>query len=149
MGVEAGISGEMDIAFLAARTAPGWARSLIELRLTDWGMGRIAADVCLVAGELIANAVESTPDAEIRIRFTREPMAVLLAVWDSSDAMPAVTPVRELTLEELGADPRALDPGHDDGTGGWGLPIVQALSAACGVRVTEPRGKWVWARIAC
>ena len=38
--------------------------------------------------------------------------------------------------------------GHDDGIGGWGLPLVQALSSGCGVRDTEPHGKWVWAKVA-
>lgn len=29
--------------------------------------------------------------------------------------------------------------------GGWGLPLVQALSAECGVRDDGRGGKWVWA----
>ncbi|MEU9843712.1 hypothetical protein AB0C69_31390 [Actinomadura sp. NPDC048032] len=45
------------------------------------------------------------------------------------------------------ADP-APDPGYDYGMGGRGLLIVEELAAQCGVVPTEPRGKWVWARIA-
>ncbi|WP_165975302.1 ATP-binding protein [Actinomadura rubrisoli] len=139
-------SDDLDISCLAAWTAPGQARMMIELRLARWGMAHIAHDVHLIAGELIANAVRSTPEAEIRIRFVREAGTVLLGVWDGSDAMPVARPVKEMTLDDIVPDPRALDPGHDDGTGGWGLPIVQALSSECGVQLTPPHGKWVWSR---
>ncbi|MFC5747323.1 ATP-binding protein [Actinomadura rugatobispora] len=148
MGGITGITGDLDIVCLAAWTAPGQVRSLIEYRLAGWGLDRLVDDAVLIAGELVANAVQTTPDGEIRVRFAREgEAAVLLAVWDSSDAMPVATPVKELTLDDIEPDARALDDGHDDGTGGWGLPIVQALSDGCGVQRTEPQGKWVWARI--
>lgn len=144
-GVE---SGELDISCLAGRTVPGLVRTLVELRLREWGLAKIAGDVLLVAGELVANAVEATPDREIRVRFSREVSAVLLAVWDSSAQMSVVRPVVEVVLDDITPDARALDDGHDDGTGGWGLPIVQAL--ACKAGVTETRsGKWVWARVSC
>jgi anti-sigma regulatory factor (Ser/Thr protein kinase) len=120
---------------------------LIECRLATWGLSHLASDVALVAGELIANAVQSAPEREIRVRFAREDGAVLLGVWDSSEKMPVVTPVKELALKDVVPDPRALDEGYDDGTGGWGLPIVQALSSECGVQRTEPVGKWVWSRL--
>ncbi|WP_344591778.1 ATP-binding protein [Actinomadura vinacea] len=141
------ISGELDMCCLAAWTAPGQVRSLIEYRLAAWGLGRLVDDAVLIAGELVANAVACTPEREIRVQFAREEAAVLLAVWDSSDAMPVVSPVKELTLDDIEPDARALDDGHDDGTGGWGLPIVQALSDECGVWRTEPLGKWVWTRL--
>ncbi|WP_169744419.1 ATP-binding protein [Spirillospora albida] len=121
---------------------------MLELRLGEWGLARIAGDVHLVAGELVANAVRAAPDGEIRVRFVREVRSVFLAVWDSSDGRPVVRPVAELSLDDIVPDARALDPGHDDGTGGWGLPIVQALSLRCGVERTAPHGKWVWSRIA-
>ncbi|MDL4819731.1 ATP-binding protein [Actinomadura opuntiae] len=108
---------------------------------------RAAGDVHLIAGELVANAIQSTPDREIRVRFTREARAVRLAVWDASEAMPVARPVVELTLDDIAPDPCALDAGYDDGTGGWGLPIVQALATRCGVERTRP-GKWVWAEVA-
>ncbi|MEW2353779.1 ATP-binding protein [Spirillospora sp. NPDC029432] len=119
------------------------------MRVARWSMWHIKHDACLIAGELIANAVAAAPGEEIRIRCTREPEAILLGVWDASDEMPVVLPVKEMTLDDVEGDPLALEPGHDDGTGGWGLPIVEALAAECGVDPTEPRGKWVWARIAC
>ncbi|WP_165488332.1 ATP-binding protein [Actinomadura formosensis] len=141
-------SGELDISCLASGTVPGLVRTLVELRLGEWGLGKVAGDVLLIAGELVANAVRATPDREIRVRFAREVGTVLLAVWDSSAAMPVVRPVVELALDDIAPDARALDDGHDAGTGGWGLPLVQALASKCGVTETRP-GKWVWARVAC
>jgi anti-sigma regulatory factor (Ser/Thr protein kinase) len=147
MNAETVTSVELDMTCLAAQTAPGQVRTHIEFRLTDWGLLGIAHDVYLIAGELVANAVEATPDHVIRVRFTREPGAVLLGVWDSSDEMPVSKPVEELSLLDIKPDPRALDPGHDDGAGGWGLPIVNELASAWGVSRTPQGGKWVWARV--
>ncbi|MBC6467053.1 ATP-binding protein [Actinomadura alba] len=118
-------------------------RRRVEYRLTAWRLPCIAYDTCLIATELIVNACEATPGGEIRIRFSREPAAVLLSVWDASDRMPAVRPVRELTPADLD-----LSPEHFDDNGGWGLPLVQALATECGVHRTTPTGKWVWARLA-
>jgi hypothetical protein len=64
---------------------------------------------------------------------------VLLAVGDSSDDMPVLRPITELSLEDVIPDARALEPGHDAGTRGRGLPIVQALAAECPV-VARPAG---------
>ncbi|MER6810495.1 ATP-binding protein [Spirillospora sp. NPDC000708] len=147
MGIKAANSGELDVVCLAAATVPGMVRALVEFRLTEWGLMALAGDVHLIAGELVANAIQSTPDREIRVRFVREARAVVLQVWDASDAMPVARPVAEMTLDDIVPDPCALDAGHDDGTGGWGLPIVQALASRCGVERTSP-GKWVWAEVA-
>jgi anti-sigma regulatory factor (Ser/Thr protein kinase) len=136
------------MSLLAAPTAPGMMRSLVEFRLRDWRMERNADDVYLVASELITNAVQSVPDREIRVRLVREAGAVVIGVWDPSDAMPVVQPLVEMTLDDIIPDARALDIGCDGGTGGRGLPIVQALSVECGVTKTEPFGKWVWAKVA-
>ena len=149
MGVKVMGAGELDISCLASGTVVGLVRTLVGFRLTEWGLEKVADDVLLIAGELVANAVEhSAADREIRVRFTREPGAVVLQVWDSSDAMPVVRPVVELALDDIAPDARALDAGYDDGTGGWGLPLVQALSSDCRVCKTEPHGKWVWAKVA-
>ncbi|WP_030176215.1 ATP-binding protein [Spirillospora albida] len=137
----------LDITCLAARTAAGQVRMLIELRLAEWGLSGIADDMCLIAGELVANAVKCTPDDKIRVRLTRESCAVLLGVWDSSDRSPVANRLTEVSLEDITPDPAALDPGHEDGTGGRGLSIVEALSSQCGVDRTDPHGKWVWSRV--
>ncbi|MFC6886511.1 MULTISPECIES: ATP-binding protein [Actinomadura] len=148
MGGKTVISGELDISFDAVSSASGEVRHKIQSTVTEWGFPRDVDDVSLVAGELVANAVQSAPGGEIRVRLARESGAVLLEVWDGTERMPVVRPVVEMTLDDVVPDGEALDAGHDDGTGGWGLPIVQALSLECGVRLTPPQGKWVWARIA-
>ena len=90
--------------------------------------------MCLIAAEPITNAVKPTPDREIHVRFTRERNSVLFAVRDGSDERPvSKRPSRDASVD-VSADPLASSPGHDDGTGGWGLPIVEAPSAHCGFR---------------
>ncbi|WP_433325545.1 hypothetical protein [Spirillospora sp. CA-294931] len=69
---------------------------------------------------------------------------MVLAVWDSSDAMPQARPVVELEPEDLD-----LSPANFDNNGGWGLPLVEALACQSGVTRTQPHGKWVWARLKC
>ncbi|WP_433228726.1 ATP-binding protein [Actinomadura formosensis] len=137
--------GGLDVTFLAARTAPGQVRALVELRLGAWGLAGLRDEVTLIASELVTNAVRHTPDRKIRVRFTREARGVLLAVWDSCDAMPARKPAAS---DVASPDAAALEAGHEAGTGGRGLPIVEALASACGVSPTVPHGKWVWARVA-
>lgn len=141
--------GPVDVTPLAAPTVVGQVRTLVELRAAPWGFRSRASDVYLIASELITNAVRHTPDERVRVRFTRERGGVLLAVWDASDTMPLLRPVLELSPEDIEPDAEALDPGHDDGTGGWGLPLVAALSERYGTEHTAPHGKWVWALIAC
>ncbi|WP_165959302.1 ATP-binding protein [Actinomadura sp. KC345] len=109
----------------------------------------LVGDLTLIASELVTNAVEHTrDDREIRVRFTREPGAVLLAVWDSSDARPVRKRPVGGVARDAAPDAEALNPGHEDGTGGRGLAIVEALSTEWGVTRTDPVGKWVWSRVA-
>ncbi|TDC67686.1 hypothetical protein E1200_14140 [Actinomadura sp. GC306] len=62
---------------------------------------------------------------------------MVFEVWDASDALPLARPVVELTLDDVRPDGRALDEGYDDGTGGRGLPLVQAVSHDCGGGVED------------
>jgi two-component sensor histidine kinase len=133
----------LDVTCLAARNVAGELRKRIEYRLSTWGLMEIADDTCLVATELIVNACQTTPEEEIRIRFVRELDAVFLGVWDSSDRMPEVQPIRELEPADLD-----LSPENFDDNGGWGLSLVRAIASECGVHRTTPNGKWVWARLA-
>lgn len=120
--------GALELSFLAARTAAGQVRTLVGLRLAAWGLSKFTDDMTLIASELVTNAIQHAPEeGEIRVRLSRETCGVLLEVWDSSDAMP----VRRQ---------------EEEGLGGRGLPIVEALAAECGAYRTEPHGKWVWAR---
>jgi anti-sigma-K factor RskA len=106
----------LDMTCLAAATLPAEVRQRIGNRLAAWRLEAVADDARLVAAELIANACAATPDGELRVTFTREPGAVLLAVWDSSDALPRVKPVVELQPHDLD-----LSPERWDDNGGWGL----------------------------
>ena len=67
---------------------------------------------------------------------------VLVAVWDASPEIPQPKPVRQLTLDDL-----EVSDGSFDDNGGRGLPLVQALSHACGVTKDPKGGKWIWARL--
>ncbi|MFA1551642.1 hypothetical protein [Actinomadura chokoriensis] len=49
----------------------------------------------------------------------------------------------ELTLEDLDLSKEAFDDKD-----GWGLHIVRAMSAKCGVTADPASGKWDWARCA-
>jgi hypothetical protein len=133
---------DMDVTCLAAGTVAAEVRQRMGFRLAAWGLMHIAHDAFLIADELITNACAATPHGEIRIRFTREVESVLVGVWDSSDQMPMVKAVVELTLDDLD-----LSEDNFDDNGGWGLPLVRALSCDCGVSRTSPRGKWVWSRL--
>jgi hypothetical protein len=135
--------GGLDMTCLAAATLPAEARQRIDIRLAAWRLEHVGPDARLIAAELVANACAATPTGEIRIRFDREPATLLLAVWDSSNELPRVKPIVELELEDLD-----LSPKNWDDNGGWGLPMVQAVAAECGVTETPPHGKWIWARLA-
>lgn len=134
--------GALDMTCLAAATVAAEARQRIALRLSAWGLMRLSGDVQLIAAELIANACSITPEGRIRVRFEREPKAVLLAVWDGSGRLPRVRPAKELELDDLD-----LREENFDRNGGWGLQLVQSLSSECGVSRTDPIGKWVWSRL--
>jgi hypothetical protein len=107
-------------------------RRISELGVTAARYSEVRESLALVVTELINNAVGETPDREIRIRCSPDLTARIIKaeVWDSSDRKPTVV-MPDLTPETL--DLRAEN--YDD-NGGWGLPLVQALSTGCGV---EPR----------
>ena len=77
--------------------------------------------------------------------FTVPEVYMLRVATELLPSPTVIRPLVEMTLDDVVPDARALD---DGGTGGLGLPIVQALSAECGVTKTEPFGKWVWAKVA-
>jgi hypothetical protein len=133
---------DLHISMLATKAAPGLARTLAETRLSKWGFMDISGDALLTIAELIANAIEETPNREIRFRLARDGAGVLIAVWDSSPRPPVARPVIELTLDTLDTCEQ-----HWDDNGGWGLALVQALSVDCGYNLDPAGGKWVWARL--
>ncbi|TYK47097.1 ATP-binding protein [Actinomadura decatromicini] len=144
----AGSAGTLEVTFGASVTAPAQVRMLVGLRLASWGLGGLVDDMAVIASELVTNAVRWGGEREIRVRFTREPAGVLLAVWDSSDDRPIRKRALGVMPDEVAADADALNPGQKAGMSGRGLPLVEALASECGVTVTAPAGKWVWARLA-
>jgi hypothetical protein len=137
----------LDLACIATPTVVGQVRLTLDFRLTEWGLshpgyGGMRSDLHLIAAELVTNAVERTPDKPIRVTCLPDVAARMIrfAVWDSSEGRPkAVMPV--LTLETLDLNEESFDA-----NGGWGLPLVQALSESCGFTPAGD-GKWVWAEI--
>lgn len=137
----------LDITCNATPTVAAQVRLMLDYRLSDWGLtasryGEVRANLFLVVSELVTNAVEETPDHEIRIRcfLDFKSRTIRVGVWDSSDRIPK-TRMPDLTLETLDLREKSYDE-----NGGWGLPLVEALSESCGVEPTSG-GKWVWANI--
>ena len=131
---------DLNIRLLACPTAARLARDLITRRITRWGYAPRLDDVLLVASELITNAAEAAPGSRIKLHLNHNSQGIFISVWDSADALPRPEPVTELTPEALDASTRDWDHG-----GGWGLPLVQALSSAHGHHPTDSGGKWIWA----
>jgi anti-sigma regulatory factor (Ser/Thr protein kinase) len=106
-------------------TAVPLARHQLRALLSDWQLRCVLEDAELVTGELVGNVVRhgSFP-AELRVEWYGRRVRVEVA-----DASP------EQPVE------RRRDPGEP---GGFGLPIVDAVSEAWGVR-PGPTGKVVWA----
>ncbi|RFS86890.1 hypothetical protein D0T12_01030 [Actinomadura spongiicola] len=137
----------LDVMFRPALTVPGQVRVLVELRLIEWGLTQLVDDVTLIASELVTNAVQHTFGPQVRVRFTREPHGVLLGVWDGSDVLPVRGRAAETASNTAGPDAVPLEAGQEDETSGRGLPIVEALATRFGVSLTQPHGKWTWARV--
>ncbi|ROO85035.1 histidine kinase-like protein [Actinocorallia herbida] len=134
---------DLSLTMLAARPSAGLARTLIAQRLTRWGCPHLADDALLIATELLTNAFEATPGARIRLRVAHDRTGVLIAVWDSSPHLPTPRRPTPLTLESLDASPNTYDHG-----GGWGLPLIAALSTAHGHHPDRTTGgKWTWATL--
>ncbi|MEU8345321.1 ATP-binding protein [Spirillospora sp. NPDC048832] len=122
--------------------AVGLARTFVDTRIRKWDYFHILDSALLIASELVTNAARQTPREEIRLQVSRDAYGVIIAVWDAARELPRTKPMTVLTLEDLDLSAEAFDD-----NGGWGLHIVQALSAKCGVIGDPAGGKWVWARM--
>ena len=143
----------LELTTLPAPDVPATVRAMLDQRLHLWGLaalrhGDLAHDLRLCADELTANAMEAAPREMITFRASYAPnhRMITLSTWDASNDQPTVKQIVELEPEDIIPDAHALDPGRNNHQiGGWGLPLVVALSSAQGVEHTPPRGKWVWA----
>ncbi|MFB4318417.1 ATP-binding protein [Actinomadura sp. 21ATH] len=133
---------DLFMPLLACPAAIGLARTLAGQRLSKWDYSHLLDDAMLIVTELLANAAEATPLRDIRFQLSRDAEGIVIAVWDSSRRLPIPKPIVELTLETLDVTEESYDS-----NGGWGLPLVQALSTACGYTRDPRGGKWVWARM--
>ncbi|MBW8485537.1 ATP-binding protein [Actinomadura parmotrematis] len=120
----------------------GLARTLTEQRLRKWDCFHLIGDAVQIVAELVANAAEATPRRQIRFQLSRDIHGIVIAVWDASPNLPKPKPIIELALEDLDLTEELYDA-----NGGWGLPIVQALSTSCGYTRDPNGGKWIWARL--
>jgi anti-sigma regulatory factor (Ser/Thr protein kinase) len=114
----------------------------VDARIRRWDYFHILDNALLVTSELVTNAARQTPHEEIRLQLSRDAHGIVIAVWDGDYTFPRAEPKKELTLEDLDLSEEAFDD-----NGGWGLHIIQALSAKCGVTGDPAGGKWVWSRI--
>ncbi|NDU73567.1 hypothetical protein GWI34_13090 [Actinomadura sp. DSM 109109] len=143
-GAEPKAPTEVWMPMAASPASVGLAWSLLEQRLLTWGLGEDACyDAHLILAELMSNAIAVTPAARrIAVYCHRDVAGIVLGVEDPNPEVPRKPHPRvELQPEDLD-----LRPEHFDDNGGWGLTIVSALAAACGVTPT-PSGKIVWARL--
>ena len=139
------VSGELRMAMAASRACVGLAWGMVERRLGAWGLDEDARyDAHLILAELVANAVAATPvGGSITLHCRRDVDGVVLGIGDPSPGLPRnPPPVVELEPEDLDLS----EEGFDD-NGGWGLTLVAALSADCGVTPLGSGGKVVWARL--
>jgi len=131
---------ELNLTTRPAPDVPATVRSMLRLRLASWRLpAELAEDILLAAVELVSNACDAAPGTGIAFRARLDPDAgtVWIGAWDSCRGVPTARRP-ELTLEDIDALP------DDHVFGGWGLPLVAALAADCGVTRT-PGGKWVYA----
>ncbi|MFI5753899.1 ATP-binding protein [Streptomyces sp. NPDC051569] len=103
------------------------ARREIAAQLAIWGLppGSDVADTALLAvSELVTNCVQhaalSSPRAEVAVCMDSEYLTV--SVHDRHPRLP-----------------EPADVPHLDGSGGWGLRLIEALAAEAGGRTSVPR----------
>jgi anti-sigma regulatory factor (Ser/Thr protein kinase) len=111
------------------------ARDFTVTALRDWGMQRLADEMCLVVSELVTNAlhhappIHAVPDAEgpIRLSLILRGDEIICAVRDCGSDVPF-----------------RKDPQHVAETG-RGLLLVESFSRAWGWTPLRGSGKVVWA----
>ncbi|WP_116022124.1 ATP-binding protein [Thermomonospora umbrina] len=136
---------ELRMPMAASPASVGLAWSLVEQRLLTWGFSVGARqDARQVLAEIMASAVAVTPTgAYVTLHCRRDAGGVVVGVGDRNTDVPR-DPPPVVVLQPGDLD---LRPEHFDDNGGWGLTIVKALAAGCGVTPLAGGGKIVWARL--
>jgi anti-sigma regulatory factor (Ser/Thr protein kinase) len=113
----------------AVRWSPASARRFCSEQLARWGISDDTTQtVQLVVSELVTNAVcHARTQAELTLRITDD--CLRIEVSDKSD----------VTVED--------ERRRGDAPGGWGIPIVEALTERWGVVPNAMTGKTVWAEL--
>jgi anti-sigma regulatory factor (Ser/Thr protein kinase) len=124
---------DLFLPLLGTPAAAGLARTFTAQRLQKWNLADISDDALLIVSELVTNASQAAPGTELKFRLSRDSSGILIRIWDPSPTAP------------VSRRPETTPPWETEG--GWGLPIVQALSTDCGYCPTPPLGKWVWSRL--
>jgi hypothetical protein len=108
----------------------GVARRQVRQVLADHVRPEVLDDVELIASELVANAISTTPRLLVLQLYFDGKTPVRVTVSDPDPALPVMPPV-DLMAEH-----------------GRGLQIIEALSSAWGSTRRRPVGKTVWSDIA-
>lgn len=130
----------------------GEARAFVRRTCEQWNLGAICEDLSLPVSEIVTNVIlHAGTDLELTVRLTRS--FVEVGVRDHNPRMPIVRPVHldltdetTSTLRTVGGD-TVIVGNANAGTGGRGLPIVDAVADEWGIEQYHD-GKVVWFRIA-
>ncbi|WP_220126745.1 ATP-binding protein [Actinomadura madurae] len=124
--------------FLGVPEVVQQGRLIAESQALQWGLAEeTVQDAVLVVSELLTNAVRATQGQPVSLRMVLSEAGLRVEVWDASPVRP------EASAPDLSM-PEGPVPGDAPDPGGWGLGIVECLSAERGVRA-ELDGKIVWA----
>lgn len=120
------------LRLLPVPQSAGIARTFVRHHLVSLGHPHLIDDGCLIASELVGNAIAAAPECESWVSLSGNGGRPLLEVWDAGPDLPAPSPA---TAESLLSET------------GRGLLIVRELAVRCGHRPLET-GKIVWALLA-
>lgn len=73
-------TGDLIIPLMGSAAAVGLARTLAGARFHQWGCSHVLDDALLIVSELVTNAVDRTPGAELRLQVSRDAHGVIVAV---------------------------------------------------------------------
>lgn len=115
---------EVERGFRNGAWAPAAVREFVAGVVRQWACEQVAEDACLLANELVTNAVLHA-GTDVVVRMSLDEGVLFLEVEDGSLDMP---------------EPLPLTPDSDRGRG---LFLIEALSDSWGAE-RSPRGKVVW-----